>query len=117
MSNISTCIFVQAFFDQYNWEGIQLKQESKVEEISWECLTVKEFLKQNNWEGKALQINQEQKRREMSLTLQVKEFLELIVWEGHSKILTQPEKIKATSMEQRNSGTPGLKITDLSDLF
>jgi|GEM_PF-3098120 len=117
MSNISTCLEVKAFFEQYNWDGIQLTKESKVEKVSWECLTVTEFFQKHNWEGKAVKINQGEIRRSLSFTLSVKEFLGLIVWKGNSQKLSQLEEKVITAKEQINSGQSSLKVTDLSDLF
>ncbi|MBR8827938.1 MAG: hypothetical protein DSM107014_08550 [Gomphosphaeria aponina SAG 52.96 = DSM 107014] len=111
MSIVSTCLNVEQFFNQYNWEGDELEEEVEVKEISWECLTVADFFNSHNWEGRLIVTKEEQKSDFMSLTMPVKEFLQFIVWEGGQAV---DEEVQSSPKEPIYSS---LKVTDLSDLF
>ncbi len=143
-NNISTCLTVEEFFIQANWEG-KKKETLPLPIISQEetmmaienreplsmSLSVGEFFALNNWRGlKEVVSSNSTLQPEVVVTEQlgimpplsatVSQFFQRIVWQGQKqvKIAAQPEIQKPQEkITIKDSSPQSLNIQDLSDLF
>lgn len=138
-NHLSTCLTVEEFFVQANWEGkkkqtfpLPISQEETItanenREPLRLNLSVAEFFALNNWQGLKQVVTKlprqvvvtEQLGIMPPLTATVSQFFQRMVWQGQKqvKIAAQPEIKQPEEPVIPNTSSQTLNVQDLSDLF